>query len=62
MAAHLRLVTEAEHVECAVPSPATTPESEPHPDLPGSRRREWVYREMEFLGSEATPWLETLDD
>lgn len=62
--AHLRLVPKKETPERFPTGPVELPEPEaaPHPDLPGSRRRDWVYREMGLLGAEAFPWVEHLED
>ena len=64
MPAHLRLVRENEPIEHILPAAeqVSEPDAPPPPDLPGSRRRDWVYREMGLLGAEATPGLEHLDD
>ena len=32
------------------------------PPLPGTNRRNWVYREMASLGADAAPWLERPDE
>lgn len=37
--------------------PALAPEPETHP-LPGSGRRDWVYREISQLGAEPAPRVE----
>ena len=39
------------------PAMAAEPEAQAHP-LPGSSRRDWVYREISQLGADAAPWVE----
>ncbi len=67
MRPRLILVHDQEQLECfAVPAEALStpavvaePEPEPKPSMPGSRRRNWVYREMALLGPDAAPWVES---
>jgi hypothetical protein len=62
MTPYLRLVTEQDRFDCSAVTPEPAEVQPPmEPPIPGSRRREWVYREMGLLGPEATPWLERLD-
>ncbi|HEX4781716.1 MAG TPA: hypothetical protein VH301_13225 [Usitatibacter sp.] len=39
-------------------APAPVAEPEPESRMPGSSRRDWVYREMALLGPDAGPWAE----
>ena len=63
MPVRLLLVHDQDPFECfGVPSsslqePAPAPEPQAHP-LPGSSRRNWVYREISQLGADAAPWVE----
>ena len=63
MRPRLLLVHDQDPFECfGVPSsalqePAMAPEPEPEPPMPGSSRRDWVYREMQ-LGADAAPWVD----
>ena len=63
MRPRLMLVHDQEQLECfAVPAsalkdPPLAPEEEKQ-SLPGSSRRNWVYREISQLGADAAPWVE----
>ena len=59
----LLLVHDQEQLEClrvppsAVKEPVPGPAEEKH-SLPGSSRRNWVYRAISQLGEDAAPWVE----
>ena len=65
MPSRLLLVHDQDPFECfgipastlQEPAMAAAPEPEASP-LPGSSRRDWVYREISQLGADAAPWVE----
>ena len=55
---------EQDQFECfGVPAPIeAAAEVGKTPPLPGTNRRNWVYREIAHLGVDAAPWIASPDD